>query len=54
VSVCPSGTFSAAQRYRLQATNVSAKKPTTPVVTKVATKTLPHMLVRLDQVLRHS
>src|SRR5512132_2236233 len=55
VSACPCGTFSAAQRYRLQATNVSAKKTARAVATKIAAKTLPHMLVSLDpQVLRDS
>jgi len=48
VSACPCGTFSAGQRYRLQAANVSAKKTATAVVTKIAAKTLPHMLVSLD------
>src|SRR5512132_536906 len=54
VSAC-CGTFSAAKRYRLQATNVSAKKTARAVATKIAAKTLPHMLVSLDpQVLRDS
>src|SRR5471032_1278166 len=54
VSARPCGTFSAAQRYCLQATNVSEKKAAT-AVTKIAAKTRPHMHVSLDsQVLRDS
>jgi hypothetical protein len=36
VSACPCGTFSAAQRYRLHATNVTTKKTTRTVVIIIA------------------
>jgi hypothetical protein len=44
--VSAGGNFSATQRYRLHATNVSARKTTKLVVRKTATKTFPHMLVK--------
>jgi hypothetical protein len=43
------GNFSPAQRYRLQATNVSAKKTAMAIITKIAAKTLPQVLVSKRQ-----
>jgi hypothetical protein len=40
------GTFSDAHRYRLHATKVSARKTRKKIVTKIAAKTFPHMLVK--------
>jgi hypothetical protein len=43
------GNFSPAPRYRLQATNVSAKKTAMAIITKIAAKTLPQVLVSKRQ-----